>query len=557
MSDEQRERRDHLFEDALDLSADERDAFLARACPNDPDLVADVRALLARAVAADADAAVLDAPARAVRTFVLGAGHRVGRYEIQAMLGKGGMGAVYRAYDPKIDRQVALKVLACDHAGAEQRFVRELRLLAKAQHPNVLPIHDVGWHDGFPYFVAELLAGHDLAKAIRAGACGDPPRRRDIARQLAQALAAIHTAGIVHRDLKPANVFLETSGRVRLLDFGIARDDGHPPVTDPGQLIGTLAYMSPEQLRGETVTSASDIYSYALVVAELFTGRPVRSGTAAAMMHRALAGPPDLGALAEVGPPDVVALVRDATADRPDARPSANATVQRLSGAPVPPVGRSKALGVRAAIAGGVTAVAVATLVVLLPRDRPVPAVAPAPPRLESPAPAPEPPALRPLDVSLLRPGDQRLRLDRMPVAVREGDRLRLLVDAPGPGDLYVFVESASRDTLAVLFPSPTANAGSSAIRQSTLHIPQTSWLRVGPERGTQRLWLVWAREPVPALAKVGRWVNADDGGVVGDAAERAAIRAILARGHEPSEGGPFHMEGAAGVLVGAIHLTR
>ncbi len=202
----------------------------------------------------------------------LTAGTLLGRYEIRSLLGAGGMGEVYRAHDPKIGRDVAIKVLPAElSANSERlrRFEQEAQAAGALNHPNILSIFDVETHDGFLYVVSELLEGEELRAQLDQGAL---PQRQAIefARQIADGLAAAHARGIVHRDLKPENLFLTTDGRVKILDFGLAKlielqrpfgsgSDASSEVatavmplqSTPGTVLGTVGYMSPEQAQGK------------------------------------------------------------------------------------------------------------------------------------------------------------------------------------------------------------------------------------------------------------------------------------------------------------------
>ena len=224
------------------------------------------------------------------------AGTRIGPFEVVDLLGAGGMGAVYRAYDPRLQRNVAIKVLppalAGDRARVE-RFEREALAVARLAHPNILAIHDIGTHDGSPYLVTELLEGETLRDTMN----GQPlPARRvvDYAIQMARGLAAAHEHGIVHRDLKPDNLFLTRDGLVKILDFGLARLTDADAVTDANAAtltlhglgpLGTAAYMAPEQARGERADHRADIFSLGVVLYELLSGvSPFRRGSAAETM---------------------------------------------------------------------------------------------------------------------------------------------------------------------------------------------------------------------------------------------------------------------------------
>jgi eukaryotic-like serine/threonine-protein kinase len=229
-------------------------------------------------------------------------GTQVGPYEIVALLGAGGMGEVYRARDTRLHREVAIKVLPESLARDQdrlRRFEQEARSVAALNHQNILAIYDIGQYNGAPYLVTELLEGESLRSVLRQEQLSDR-KRLDHAVQIAQGLAAAHEKGIVHRDLKPENLFVTTSGRVKILDFGLAKlaeHDGHPGSaatltrlgTSPGIAVGTPAYMAPEQLRGLPVDHRSDIFSFGLVLCELFSGRhPFQRPTSVEMMNAIL-----------------------------------------------------------------------------------------------------------------------------------------------------------------------------------------------------------------------------------------------------------------------------
>jgi eukaryotic-like serine/threonine-protein kinase len=210
----------------------------------------------------------------------------VGPYQVIGKLGAGGMGEVYKALDPRVGRQVALKILPESLATdpeRRRRFEQEARLAASLNHPNIMAIYDVGLDQHPPYIIAELVPGESLRALISKGPL--PPRKAiDIAAQIAAGLAAAHTAGIVHRDLKPENVIVTPEGTAKILDFGVARLDAKQPVasdatrtiarTAMGSIVGTAAYMSPEQARGQEVDHRSDQFSLGLVLYEMLSGKP-------------------------------------------------------------------------------------------------------------------------------------------------------------------------------------------------------------------------------------------------------------------------------------------
>jgi dipeptidyl aminopeptidase/acylaminoacyl peptidase len=249
--------------------------------------------------------------------MTLTSGTKLGPYEIVVPLGAGGMGEVYRAVDTRLGREVAVKVLPAGlakDADRLRRFEQEARTIAALSHPNILGIHDIGTHDGAPFLVSELLEGQTLREKLEAGPL--PVRRAiEYALGIAQALAAAHEKAIVHRDLKPENVFSTRDGRVKILDFGLAKlvkpEEGHEtvitlasPATLPGMVLGTVGYMSPEQVRGESSDARSDIFSFGAVLFEMLTGkRAFKRDTAAETMTAVLREePPELNDTGWQGP---------------------------------------------------------------------------------------------------------------------------------------------------------------------------------------------------------------------------------------------------------------
>ena len=226
-------------------------------------------------------------------------GTRLGPYEILVRLGEGGMGEVYRAADTRLGRDVALKILraaASADPAAEARFDREARAIAALSHPGICALYDVGHDAGRTFLVMELLEGQTLYERLARGPL-DASMLVETSIALADALDAAHTRGLVHRDLKPANIFLTKQGQTKILDFGLAKaldapDEetrlGDAPLTSPGSAVGTIAYMSPEQLRGETVDVRSDLFSLGGVLYEMATGRRAFQGGTTAVISAAI-----------------------------------------------------------------------------------------------------------------------------------------------------------------------------------------------------------------------------------------------------------------------------
>src|SRR5947209_7188212 len=232
-------------------------------------------------------------------------------HEVISKIGEGGMGEVYRARDTKLGRDVAIKVLpAALSADAERlrRFEQEAQAAGELNHPNILVIFHIGTHEGAPYIVSELLEGQTLRERM-AGAALSQRKAIDYALQTAHGLAAAHAKGIVHRDLKPENLFVTNDGRVKILDFGLAKLTGtgdgtqsqtEVPTrrvdTDPGMVMGTMGYMSPEQLKGQRADHRSDIFSFGAILYEMLSGKRAFRGDSIAETMSAILreDPPDL-----------------------------------------------------------------------------------------------------------------------------------------------------------------------------------------------------------------------------------------------------------------------
>ena len=251
-----------------------------------------------------------------------------GRYRLDQLLGEGAMASVWQAHDERLGRDVAIKVVRPDAAdpAAVARFDREARVVAGIRHPGVVLVHDYGVEDGSPFLVMELLPGPSLARVVAEEAPLEVGRASAYVREAAEALAAAHAAGVVHRDVKPGNLVLDTHGRVRVVDFGIARveQEAGAALTAAGHVVGSAAYLAPEQASGARVDHRADLYALGCVLLALLTGRPPFSGdspvtVAAQHLH---ADPPDLAALRPDVPASLTELVRDLLAKDPRRRPA-------------------------------------------------------------------------------------------------------------------------------------------------------------------------------------------------------------------------------------------
>ncbi len=267
--------------------------------------------------------------------MALSSGTKLGPYEIQSLVGAGGMGEVYRARDARLDRTVAIKVLPASFSADVdrlQRFAQESRAAAALNHPNILSIFDIGDEHGSPYVVSELLEGETLRERLRSGALS-VRKAIDYGLQVARGLAAAHEKGIVHRDLKPENLFITNDGRVKILDFGLAKltrpeatGGADAPtlhaVTEPGLIMGTAGYMSPEQVRGQTADSRSDIFSFGAILYEMISGKRAFHGETSADTMSAILKEetPELSETARNVPAGLERIVRHCLEKNPSQR---------------------------------------------------------------------------------------------------------------------------------------------------------------------------------------------------------------------------------------------
>ena len=249
---------------------------------------------------------------------------RIGRYQIEAVVGRGAMGVIYRAHDPAIDRKVAIKLVRADLLEGEERaeyiarFQREAQAAGRCAHPNIVAVYDFALHDGNPYLAMEYIDGVTLNQLRSRPGGFAPAEIVSLAGQILDGLAAAHAFGVVHRDIKPANIMLTEQGRVKVTDFGISRLDT-ASLTSTGGIVGTPSYMSPEQCRGDVTDARSDLFSVAVVLYELTTGAKPFAGTSQhEVWHKLLhEDPPDSATLRADAPSALHDVIRRGLSKRP------------------------------------------------------------------------------------------------------------------------------------------------------------------------------------------------------------------------------------------------
>jgi serine/threonine protein kinase len=327
-----------VFRAAADIPPDRRAAFLDAACGDDKALRQDVESLLVHVSQVEGwiDGRAMDVAAQALASTPSESwvGRQVHHYQVSSLLGRGGMGEVYRARDKRLERDVALKVLPMAYSTDTERlrrFEQEARTAGKLNHPNILTVYDVGVLDGAPYIVTELLEGEELREQLTQGAIAHRLALA-YAHQIADGLAAAHAKAIVHRDLKPENIFVTGDGRVKILDFGLAKlkeqpsgssiETVQPLKTAPGLIMGTVSYMAPEQVRGLETDERADIFALGVILYEMICGkRPFSGESAVEVMNSILTeDPPDLSETNPKIPSMLARIVRRCLEKKPEQR---------------------------------------------------------------------------------------------------------------------------------------------------------------------------------------------------------------------------------------------
>jgi serine/threonine protein kinase len=330
MTPERWQQIKEVVHQALELAPDQRSTFVERACSSDHSLRHEVESLLSCGDAVSSSFLQSSAP-----QVTLAPGTKLGDYEVQNLVGSGGMGQVYRARDLRLGRDVAIKVLPSLLSADRERlrrFEQEARATAALSHPNILAVFQMGSYEGAPYLVSELLEGETLREQIQRGRLS-VRKAIDFGVQIARGLAAAHEKGIVHRDLKPENLFVTKDGRIKILDFGLAKvtqaqhssAQSAPTLTgatEPGMIMGTVGYMSPEQVRGHVADHRSDIFAFGAILYEMLTGKlAFQKATAADTMAAILSqDPPDISQVSPSTPPALQRVVHRCLEKGPDQR---------------------------------------------------------------------------------------------------------------------------------------------------------------------------------------------------------------------------------------------
>ncbi|MGE0130094.1 MAG: serine/threonine protein kinase [Blastocatellales bacterium] len=601
MTPERYQQVNHIFHEALNLERERRAAFLDWTCASDPGLRREVQMMLdSHEVAGDFMAApAFEAAAGEIMTYEQSpsepenlTGQKIGHYQVLSHIGAGGMGDVYLAQDSRLGRRVALKLLPQEFTKDRdrvRRFEQEAKAASALNHPNIVTIHEIGHvttETGSLHFIAEeYIEGQTLRRRIKQEKI-PLLETLEIATQSANALQVAHAAGIVHRDIKPENIMLRPDGFIKILDFGLAKltepkmpqaefDTESPTVakTLPGTILGTAAYMSPEQARGLDVDARSDIWSLGVVIYEMIAGQaPFKGMTPTDVLVAIVAREPQSLSLSSPKPPhELERIVRKALAKNRDERYQTakdlaidlkslkrqlelDAEIARI---PAPDPALEPAVSVRAAQFQTDEHIPRQTSV-RTANAAPVPKPAPSRVRLasavlltviavsltvwwalrpQSPTPnsppAPERQFTYWLTVQQMRDGKEYK--EPYPSTGQEpfevGWKFKLNFISPQSGSLYILNEtltSGGAITYRVLFPFPSINNGSAQIEAN--HLVETGRYDLTEQQGVEKLLLIWATQPAQEMEAVKGLVNPKDLGLISVPAQLNAVREFLAR---------------------------
>lgn len=602
-----------IYHSAADKTPTDREEFVRAECGEDENLRREVISLLSYEEISDS---FIDTSPDSIFAEMLSEedkptliGKTIGHYDIKQLLGVGGMGEVYLANDNLLNRKVALKLVPPDLAELRvnlNRFKQEAKAASALNHPNILTIYEFGAEDGTQYIVSEFVDGVTLRQRIKDGV---PSGKEllDIAGQVASALAAAHSSGIVHRDIKPENIMIRRDGIVKVLDFGLAKltmpagsetskEDQTLFKTAPGSVIGTAAYMSPEQARGVEVDGRTDIWSLGVVIYEMLTGcRPFDGDTQTDVLVAILNQPvPALADFAVEAPAELKRIIDKALAKNVEdryqvveelasdlrslkARLEFEAELQRsqsdrsaasdsqaktpepatqlipaLDPATLPVTstpdtsssreGKTRLIIFASAVALVVVAGVIGAVVWKSNRSN----TFPRPPDVANQSSTPDTVATRQpriltysLTVQSYTDGRYKdpFRLSGE-MLFRNRDRVRINVKSPQAGHLYILNQGPQGDrgepSYNILFPSSTTNDGSALLAaDQQIQIPEQSWFELDAKEGTELVWLVWSERAIPELESAKRFANAEDRGRIKDAELSRSIDSLLQDQHQ------------------------
>lgn len=575
---------EETYHRVAEMAADDRHDYYERECTNDENLWVEVESLLSYE---DNPDGFIDTPPDDIAAEMFSdweespplIGQTVGRYKINKLLGVGGMGEVYLAADNVLNRKVALKLLPprlYEHTDRLKRFKHEALASSALNHPNIVTIHEFGSENSSNYIVTEFVDGDTLRQKMSNGPVS-PAKTLDVAIQVASALAAAHEAGIIHRDIKPENIMVRHDGLVKVLDFGLAKLTGQSDSgtdkeaqtilkTEPGMVMGTAGYMSPEQARGIHVDTRTDIWSLGVIMYEMAAGRrpfegPTQTDILVAILNKDVAmieiyvddSLDEMGRIIEKtlaknveerfqSAEELAADLKrfrhrlefEAEMKRPNSVDSE--TVMRM----IPATGTAQLSLPAATDAGSGTSrkamliaviglVAFTSVAILVWQSNIFESntalvAAPVPPYVPDPGTA-APSRLLTYSLTVQSFTDGRYK-DPFTLSgemlFRNKDRIRLNIKAAQTGHLYILNQGPKDDygeaTYNILFPSPMTNDGLAELDAGQeIQIPQQSWFQLDEKEGTELVWLVWSEQPLAEIESAKRFANPEDRGRIND----------------------------------------
>lgn len=586
---------EEVYHATVDSSPGDRQRFIKARCGEDDELRREVESLLSFEEISDR---LIDSSPDAIAAQMFSepddelrlVGETIGHYQITKLLGVGGMGEVYLADDSVLNRKVALKLLPPslnEHADRLKRFKHEALASSALNHPNIVTIHEFGSENESNYIVTEFVDGDTLRKRMSSGPAS-AIETLDVAIQVASALAAAHDAGIVHRDIKPENIMIRQDGLVKVLDFGLAKltaptDPGNEAQTlfktEPGMVMGTVGYMSPEQARGVQVDARTDIWSLGVIMYEMAAGRrpfdgPTQTDVLVAILNTNV---PMIeiyvdDSLAELGriidktlaknaderyesAEELVADLKrfrqrlefEAEMKRPGSAdtdtvtrmmPAIDSAQLSLPASAHTSGGRGTSRKTLVIAAVGLLALAIGAVVVWqsnIFKSNTAQVAAPVPPSVPDPGTA-APSRFLTYSLTVQSFTDGRYK-DPFTLSgemlFRNKDRIRLNIKAPQTGHLYILNQGPKDDfgeaTYNILFPSPMTNDGLAQLGAGQeIQIPRQSWFQLDEKEGTELVWLVWSEQPLAEIESAKRFANPQDRGRIKDQELSRKIDSLL-----------------------------